>query len=378
MQVFDFFASALGPGHQGDLFLLHPSDLMSLLEYAWDHRSKGPQPTGDPRNRSDIQGMSSTWSGQYLNSPPPAQEPPLPPDTLKLIKDAIDGTAGCGGVMWEHLIYAYMLENTRVYVIFQRVVDSLVHSEKLGLGHEVTLRWLRNTELLFYREADCFFIPSVMSNVRPDMGATRRNAYQRMFGMELNHGTDAGVPYPYIKSDAANNDFVATFEEFLREVWIGMVNVNNSSGAKPTDDAKIAELATRLNNMLISRRLYGAMSLTEFWAISWLSWLDLTLSDNFPIIQDLRAEAASPEERLFKIAQITQLPAHGLSKSYFEIAKPISRILILLETGSVNAVADVPVLYIPGPDIARDMHTIITHWSIVTGRDMKARKVSPS
>jgi hypothetical protein len=380
--VFDWFASALGPSHQGDLFLLHPSDLMALLEYAWDHRSEGPQPTGDPRNRSDVQGMSSTWAGQFLISAPPQQQPPLPPlpaDTLTLIKNAIDSTtAGCGGVMWEHLIYAYMLENTRVYDIFRRVVDALVHSERLGMGHEATLRWLRNTELLLYRETAPFFIPSVMSAVRPDMGATRRNAYQRMFGMELNHGTDLGGPYPYVKSDSANNDFVSIFEEFLREVWIGMVNVNNSSGPKPTDDAKIAELATRLNNMLLSRRLYGAISETEYWAISWLSWFDLTLSDNFPIIQDLRAEAASPEERLFKIAQLTQLPAHGLSKSYFEIAKPISRILILLETGSVNAVADVPVLYIPGPDIARDMHTIITHWSIVSGRDMKARKVSPS
>jgi hypothetical protein len=310
--------------------------------------------------------------GQFLNTTPPS--PPL-----QTIKNAIDNTsAGCGGVMWEHLIYAYMLENTRVYDIFRRVVDELVHSEKLGLAHEVTLRWLRNTEQLWYRDPVHFFLPSIVSNVRPDLGASRRNAYQRMFGMELNHGAESGTPYPYDKSEAANNDFVSTFEEFLREVWIGMVNVSNSSGPRPTDDAKIAELATRLNNMLLSRRLYGTLSPEEFAIVSNFSWFNLTLSDNFPIIQDLRAEAASPEERLFKIAQRVGLPAHGLSKSYFEIAHPISRILIFIETGSVNSTADVPVLYIPGPDIARDMHTVITHWSVISGRDMKAGKVSPS
>ena len=78
--------------------------------------------------------------------------------------------------------------------------------------------------------------------------ATGRNAYQRMFGMDLNHGTDDNKPYPYVKAEAANSEFVSTFEEFLREVWVGMENVNNTSGANPTDDAKIADLAERLHD----------------------------------------------------------------------------------------------------------------------------------
>ena len=77
-----------------------------------------------------------------------------------------------------------------------------------------------------------FFITAITGYVRPDIHATRRNAYQRMFGMDLNHGTDDNKPYPYVKAEAANSEFVSTFEEFLREVWIGMENVNNTSGAK--------------------------------------------------------------------------------------------------------------------------------------------------
>ena len=111
----------------------------------------------------------------------------------------------------------------------------------------------------------------------------------------------------------------------------------------------------------------------------WMSWFHLTVDSDLPIIQDLRAQATSPEERLFKIAQRVGLPAHGLSKSYFDIADSISRILIEIETGIFNTPAAVPALYTPaggGPEEA--MRTIIQHWSIITGREMKARRVTPS
>jgi hypothetical protein len=106
-----------------------------------------------------------------------------------------------------------------------------------------------------------------------------------------------------------------------------------------------------------------------------MSWFHLSLEYDSPIVKDLRAEAASPEQRLFKIAQRVGLPAHGLSRSYFEIADHISRVLILIETGVLNKSENVPALYTPG-DLRTAMNQIITHWSIITGRDMKARKVA--
>ena len=45
--------------------------------------------------------------------------------------------------------------------------------------------------------------------------------------MDLNHGLDGNKPYPYEKRKVSNTDFVTTFEDFLREVWVGIVNVNN-------------------------------------------------------------------------------------------------------------------------------------------------------
>ena len=42
-------------------------------------------------------------------------------------------------------------------------------------------------------------------------------------------------------------------------------------------------------------------------------------------MQSLRAEANGTEQRLFKLAERVGLPAHGLSKHFFDISDAISR-----------------------------------------------------
>jgi hypothetical protein len=109
-----------------------------------------------------------------------------------------------------------------------------------------------------------------------------------------------------------------------------------------------------------------------------MSWFHLTLEFDSPIVRSLRAEAVGVENRLFKIAERVSLPAHGLSKSFFDIADPISRLLIQIEMGTYNHIEASRTLYDPGvpgsPE--RDIRTIITHWTAITGRDVKARKVA--
>jgi hypothetical protein len=281
-----------------------------------------------------------------------------------------------------------MIENTRIYEIFRRVLHELLHGEKLGAANSDTQMWLRNTEELFYGDGSPFAITNISSHIRSDLGASRRNAYQRMFGMDLNHGADEGQPYSFVKANAANSEFVKTFEELLREVWIGMTHTKATAAARPTDDPKIASLATKLHDMLMGRRQYGNLSREEFAFVSMMSWFHLTVEGDLPISKDLKAEASGPEQRLFKIAHRVGLPAHALSRSLFDIADPLSRILIQIETGRYNSnnVSIVPELYTegsrypagfepePGPE--RDLRTIINHWSIITGRDMKAKKVA--
>jgi hypothetical protein len=194
-----------------------------------------------------------------------------------------------------------------------------------------------------------------------------------MFAMDLNHPAPDGSPVPYRKAEASNVEFVTVLEEFMREVWVGIANVNNSAGANPTDDAAVAELARRLHDMLRARRQHGNLSREEFAFVSTMAWFHLTLEFNSPVVVDLRAEAASPEQRLFKISERVGLPAHAKSRNFFELAEPLSRMLIQIEQGTYNEPAAVPALYGPGP--GDDMRKIIMHWSESTGHNLKARRV---
>ena len=203
---------------------------------------------GHPNNRSN------------LNELPPWL-PVANPDPL------FDGETP-PALRWDHLIYAYMVANTRVVEIVRKVLFELAHGEKLGSPLAESQPWVRTTEELFFKPGAPFLITSVASQLREDFGGIGRNAFKRMFDMELNHGGADGKPYSYVKADAANSDFVATFEEFLREVWVGMTYVTATSSSNPTDPAKIAALATKLHDMLRSRRQNGNLSREEFALVS--------------------------------------------------------------------------------------------------------------
>jgi hypothetical protein len=370
--MFRQYASSI-PGGANDLFLLHPAVLSTLLELTWKIRWNDPQLTlGDPGHRSDLPQLPDFWLDPLITDAqilPPTGANPIPGTTL-----AIAATKP-RTVFYEHLIYAYMIENTRIVEIFRRVMQEFFFGEKLGVPTPAAQQWLRNTEELFFRDPPPFAINNLTSRLRPEPAGVRRNAYWRMFGMDLNHGAEDGKPYNYFKADAYNNEFVTTFEEFLREAWVAISNIGNTSGANPTDRSKLVNLVQTLQNMLMARRINGNLAREEFVAVTTLSWFHLTVQDNFPIIETLRAEASSPEQRLFKIAQRVGMPAHGLSKSYFDLADPISRILILIEAGGLNNMPTSPASPFTA-NVQDDLNTIITHWSVITGHEMKAGKVA--
>jgi hypothetical protein len=357
------------PDRARHLFRLHPSELNALLELAWKFRVwEENQEIGRPDRRSDIPGLPDYLMVLFK---------PIFETNKALFTGGGSDDAGTkqGKVRWDHLIYAYMVENTGIYEIFRKVLEAFLHGEQFGAPTPDSQHWLRNTEELFYREPAPFYITAITSHIRPDLRATRRNAYFRMFGMDLNHGNDENKAYPYQKPKAANTDFVAIFEKFLQEVWVGIANINNSSGSNPKDDATIANLAEQLHDMLRPRRQYGNLAREEFFFVSMMSWFHLTVSFDSPIVEALRSEASSPQERLHKIAERVGLPAHGKSKSFFDLADPMSRILTQIEMGTYNDPDAVRTLYEDGP-VQDDMRTISLHWSITTGRDMKKRNSS--
>ena len=310
--MFRRLADLLGPGDRAVLantvFQLDSRAIAELLDEAWELGGRGVLPAASA------------------------------PGTIRTA--ARRSAVGNPGIAWDHLIYAYMIENCRAYEIFRRVVWELLHGERLGLPlTPTTHQWLRTTEALFLSDWPPAPI-DLVSRARPDLAASRRNAYYRMFGMDLNHGADGGRTYPYEKPPVANRDFVATLEEFLRLVWRAIENETNTSGPRETDPEAIADCALRLQNMLNARRGGTATGLSlardEFVHVSTLAWFHLTVEANTAVVLDLRAGGPSEEERLRLIGERVGVPAHGRSHSYFQIATPISILLTEIELGTFS------------------------------------------
>jgi hypothetical protein len=372
---------------------LHSADLVGWLENVWRHRSRttvkppsgapieprpDPAEPGRPYHRSTLLALGLPWGAHTGATPTFAYHGFVLPLTEVLSTPTI----------WNHLIYAHMIESTHVFEVFRAVLRETMHGERLGIPTEGAQWWLRTTEDLFFRTPSPFQISSVRGDLRPYDSGVRRNAYHRMFGMELPHRAEEGAP-EFVKAQTFNQQFITVFEEFLREVWIGIENVENSAGSNPTDQAKIADLAERLHDMLMARRQFGNLGREEFIAIAAASWFHLSVESGFvwgasgnssPIVDFLRAEAFGAEERLAKISQRVGVPVHTRSKSFFEIADAISELLIEIELGDYNSnnVENVRALYTPGPSLAEQrMRLIIRHWALLTGRDPKAKKQTP-
>jgi hypothetical protein len=100
---------------------------------------------------------------------------------------SIPGSQVRAGALWDHLIYAYMIEKTRVLRDLPprgARVPARREARRSRLGRQQL--WLRSTEELFYSDPPPFSITNVSSQIRTDLRSSRRNAYQRMFG----HGAE--------------------------------------------------------------------------------------------------------------------------------------------------------------------------------------------
>lgn len=279
---------------------------------------------------------------------------------------------------WHHLIYAYLIENTRALEIFQRLVADALHDESFGDLSEPTHRWLRTTEELFLRTSSSGLVAPPMSAVRPDTRATRRNAYHRLFGMDLNHGAEDGGPYAYRKAQTANQDFVRTLQELLRELWRGYVNASNTSGSNTTDDSNIRELVNRLKTQLNGRRQSGGnhanLLREEFDAVMMMSWFRLALDQSTPLAADLKATGSAPEEVLLRLGDRARLAPHAKARSFLQLSGDLPTLLREIELGVHDTnVAD---LYMGTRQTS--VLNIINHWSIATGVDLKSVPVSLS
>lgn len=292
---------------------------------------------------------------------------------------------------WQHLMYAYLVENTRVFDIAEAVMRELLNGERLGpVINPSTHRWVRATEDLFYQPGTGF-VASLTSGLRPDAGGVRRNAYFRMFGIDLNHGR-GDQPYPYIKADAANSAFVQTLEQALSELWRAYINRRNQQGTDVTDIGALGELLSRLRAMMRDRRQKNVRALAreEFASVAMASWYKLLLTSDNDIVSDLRATASSDEERLRRMGDRVAMAPHSKARSLIQLADVPSGTtdpavialgslptwLLEIEDGRFEQDAAIRVLFDDTTAHTQRTLNIITHWSIATGRDLKSVPVA--
>ena len=294
---------------------------------------------------------------------------------------AFGGYPPVPGFAWDHLMYSYILENTRMVQIMQRVVREFRRGEGLGIPSIDTQRWLDITETLVFGADYPISAWLSTSRVRSDPEAVRRNAYWRMFGMDLAFGTEDNRPFSYDKAPAANTSFVRLFEELMYEVWQAIMNVKNFSGVNSSDQDRIFAITEELKFILRSRRQSAQLAREELAAATAISWLYFTLDSNSAVVDDLRATATNPSDRLKLIGAKVGLPAHSKTSSLMSMADDLSLLLRTIESDLISSPDFAYILYtdgtFPGSTaklLGPTRRRIITEWSAATGRDLKSRK----
>jgi hypothetical protein len=283
--------------------------------------------------------------------------------------------------LWDHFAYAYVLENTRVVQILRRIVRAYRTGEALGAPSQQTRKWVEATEALLFGAANPLTAWLSVSNVRADPEMVRRNAYWRMFGLDLAFGGDDNSAPVYDKAQAANTGFAPLFEELLFELWQAIGNERNFSGVNQSDDDRIFRIAEQLRFILRARRQTDMLRREELSAATALGWAELTVSFDSPVVLDLGANASNPADRLRTMGERVGLPSHSMSAAFFSMAKEISIFLRTIESGIVSGTDKAWVLYATRPPVAgstdepvgSEARRVITEWAAATGKNLKER-----
>lgn len=291
--------------------------------------------------------------------------------------------------IWRHLFYAYLVESTGIFEILAEVVRRYVTGETLPSPTTGTVVWVRSTEDLFFRDPPLFSAGGPMtSQVRPDARINRRNAYWRMFGVDLPHPPGNGIQGQPWKRDVgatSNTRFIELWNELLRQVWLGFEHDSNTSGAKPTDSSFVAYVCRTLSEMLQLRRRGGMLAREEFAYVTMMSWFHLTIEHDTVVVADLSANAGASgnaADRLAAIGGRVGIAPSKQSRELFELADLISPVLWAIEVGMFNDPANAEMLYkhnnlgsVP-TDIALHMNRIVDLWQSATGERIKAVAVT--
>lgn len=296
-----------------------------------------------------------------------------------------------------HLIYAYLVENTRVVQIMEKLLILYQHDEKLQkattANNRLAFQWIMNTEHLFFKYLSGFSFWNISSKIQSDAEAARRNAYFRLFGMDLAFGhMQNNTAVNYYKAEFNNQGFIVLFERFLTEIWQAYTNAKNSIGPNSTDLYSICDTAQKMQEMLMSRRTtennfenyrYFNISRIEYASVMMLAWFYQVISYDSPLVQFLRCNGNTPGERLTNIGKKVGISAHSKAEGLLDIAPPMNTLLRRIELGDYNPDNEAQVSTIitsqanalpannPDRMALADLLAIINNWEKATGHRIK-------
>lgn len=283
-----------------------------------------------------------------------------------------------------HLMYAYMVENSKIYQVFEKIIAKYQLGEDLTIPYnsndKLSRVWIENTHLLFFSNA-----PQAIWNENSNLGnnfeAMRRNAYFRLFGMDLNHGIgeNGTASVQYQRANHFNADFIMQLESFLKLCWQMMINFSNTSNINTTDLIALQEQANSLKNLLLSRRTterslddYTLLNLSkvEFHSVIMAEWFNHAISYNSPIVREMGAEGVTASERLNRLAQRVGYTSHSKTANFLDLAPLLATLLRLLELDEVDnnyltAIAN------PSTRPYALITSILYNYQIATGKDLK-------
>lgn len=363
--MFDQLAAHLGGPNA--LFQQHPQTLSLWLEEAWKAvRLPAAITTG---TLDDILGDAGITNAIALAAPSPSGLG-FPP-------------AG-QAFLWPNLMYSLVLESTGVVEVMAEVLRRNAVGETLDAPTIAAQQWLRSTEELFFRDPPLFQALGVGSHIRRYGRESRRGAYWRMFRLDLPFSIPArwadpigGQPWKLDVGAGVNNPFPRQWMELLRQVWLGIENRRNLIGPNATDAEYVSQLCRALGDMLRMRRRGGQLAREEAAYVAMLSWFDVTLSADTPIVDALNANAASPEERLARIAQRVRMSPTERSRELFQLAQPISEIIRMIELRVFDTAAGAGALFPVVPSaLSNTINQVIDLWQSSTGNLVKEPRVT--
>jgi hypothetical protein len=283
-----------------------------------------------------------------------------------------------------HLMYAYMMENTKIVQIFEKIIMLYQNGEDLTIPMNNTnllsRPWLDNTHLLFYSNSP-YAIWNDNSLLGSNFEAIRRNAFFRIFGLDLNHGIGENNTQPvlYNRANHTNSGFIAQLENFLKLCWQMIINFSNTSSVNTTDLIALQEQANALKNMLLARRTtennldnYPVLNLSkvEYTSVVMMHWLNHAISYNSPIVREMGAEGVTAAERLSRLGQRVNIPCHSKAGNFLDLAPLLATLLRLVEMDEVDT-SYITAIAKPSTREYALITSILYNYQLATGRDLK-------